>query len=91
MLKESKNIFSKYFLNCSDVTHLASDYLDKNGNATLTVKIRLHLLVCSCCRKFVKHLKITKEIVPQFFYHQQQEVNAESILTKVKEQQKHSP
>jgi hypothetical protein len=47
-------------LNCKQVATLASDYLD---NATpLKWQIRLHLLMCANCRRFIRHLKITREV-----------------------------
>jgi len=78
-------------LSCKDVTALASDYLDKNVGGTLPWKIRLHLVACRCCRKFVKHLQITKDVVPQFVEgYEQQEVDAETILMKIKAREKHA-
>jgi len=75
-------------LSCKDVTALSSDYLDKNLDGTLSWKIRLHLVACRCCRRFLKHLKITKEVVPQFAHgYEQQPVDAEIILQKIKSQE----
>jgi hypothetical protein len=71
-------------LSCKDVAYLASDYLDKNLDGTLPWKIRLHLVACHCCRRFVKHLKLTNEVVPQFVYRNRQEVDAEAVLKRIK-------
>jgi hypothetical protein len=71
-------------LSCKDVTYLASDYLDKNMSGTLPWKIRLHLVACRCCRPFVKHLKLTNEVVPQFVHRHSQEVDAEAVLKRIK-------
>jgi hypothetical protein len=71
-------------LSCKDVAYLASDYLDKNMGGTLPWKIRLHLVACKCCRSFVKHLQITKEVVPQFVDNGLSETDAEAILKKIK-------
>lgn len=72
-------------LSCKDVTYLASDYLDKNIGGTLPWKIRLHLVACRCCRRFVKHLKLTQAVVPQFVHNGMQDVDAETILKRIKE------
>jgi len=73
-------------LNCKDVTYLASDYLDNNAHGLLPWQIRMHLLACSCCRRFIRHLKITTKVVPQFVYQQQaQELNTEDVLRRIKE------
>jgi hypothetical protein len=47
-------------LNCKQVATLASDYLD--NDTPLKWQIRLHLLMCANCRRFIRHLKITKEV-----------------------------
>lgn len=72
-------------LSCKDVTYLASDYLDKNLGGTLPWKIRLHLVACRCCRRFVKHLQLTKDLVPQVADTHLPEVDAEAILKRIKE------
>jgi predicted anti-sigma-YlaC factor YlaD len=70
---------------CQEVATFASDYLDNHANGRLAFNIRMHLMLCANCRRFVKHLKLTKEVVPQFAHHnEQQSVDAEAILRKIK-------
>lgn len=47
-------------LSCKQVATIASDYLD--NNTPLKWQIRLHLLMCANCRRFVRHLKITQQV-----------------------------
>jgi hypothetical protein len=47
-------------LNCKQVATLASDYLD--NNTPLKWQMRLHLMMCGNCRRFVRHLKVTKKV-----------------------------
>ncbi len=49
-------------LSCKQVATLASQYLDKDTNTPLTWKIRVHLMMCANCRRFVRHLKITQAV-----------------------------
>ena len=52
-------------LSCKQVATVASDYLDNNNldiNTPLKWQIRLHLLMCANCRRFVRHLKITRQV-----------------------------
>ena len=74
-------------LSCKEVTQLASDYLDKNIEGTLTWQVRLHLVACKCCRRFMRHLKITTQVVPQFVYNHSQDENLdiEALLKRIKE------
>lgn len=49
-------------LKCKDVAFLASEYLDKNMDSSISLRMRLHLMMCANCRRFVKHLNITKTV-----------------------------
>jgi hypothetical protein len=71
-------------LTCRAVATRASDYLDKHVDGQLTVNIRIHLLLCTNCRRFVKHLRLTKDVVPQFLIGNADDVDAEAILKRIK-------
>lgn len=70
-------------LSCKQVATLASDYLDKNTNQRLHWKVRMHLLMCSHCRRFIKHLKITKQLTPKTQLLDDKDVDV--ILEKIKQ------
>ena len=72
-------------LTCQQVASLASDFLDQQADGKLTFKIRVHLMMCANCRRFVKHLRLTKDVVPQFIHSSYTEVDAEAILKRIKE------
>jgi len=72
-------------LTCQEVAILASDYLDKQIDGKLSLKIRLHLMMCANCRRFVKHLKLTTTVAPHFVYKNTTPVDAEAVLKKIKE------
>lgn len=46
-------------LNCSEVTSLASDYLDGALPRRTRLGIRFHLLMCWMCRRYLKQLDLT--------------------------------
>lgn len=71
-------------LSCKQVATLASDYLDKNTDSKLRWKIRVHLMMCANCRRFMRHLKITQQVAAGM-EQQPVEVDAEQILKRVKE------
>lgn len=55
-------------LSCKQVATIASEYLDNDyldNNTPLKWQIRLHLLMCANCRRFVRHLKITRQVSAQ--------------------------
>jgi predicted anti-sigma-YlaC factor YlaD len=72
-------------LTCQQVATLASDYLDQQADGKITFKIRVHLMMCANCRRFIKHLRLTKDVVPQFIDGKYPEVDAEGILKRIKE------
>lgn len=71
-------------LNCKQVATLASDYLDKNTNTGLNWKIRMHLMMCSHCRRFYRQLKITK-IVTRTVLSESSDDNVDELLQRIKE------
>lgn len=44
---------------CEKVAEQASDYLDQNMSFSKRLKMRLHLLMCSHCRNFVRQFELT--------------------------------
>lgn len=74
-------------LSCQQVAQVASDYLDNQTDGKLNVKIRLHLMMCANCRRFVKHLGLTKTLAPQVVRAHHTPVDAEAILRRIKERQ----
>ncbi|WP_368045303.1 zf-HC2 domain-containing protein [Gilvimarinus algae] len=49
-------------LKCRELAQLASEYLDGSGPKSLKWQIRLHLALCHNCRRFVRHLRTTREL-----------------------------
>lgn len=50
-------------LNCRDVAHEASDYIDDNLSWWRRLMFRLHLFICHNCRVFVSHVHTTREFI----------------------------
>ncbi len=67
-------------LSCKQVATVASDYLDKN--TPLKWQIRLHLLMCANCRRFVRHLKITQQVGAKLIIKETTE-DAEAVWKKL--------
>ncbi len=70
-------------LNCKQAATLASDYLDKNTTAELNWKIRLHLIMCSHCRRFYRQLKITNKVARSVLSEPSDE-NLDILLERIK-------
>ena len=70
-------------LKCKNVAHLASDYLDKNTEGTLALRIHLHLILCANCRRFVRHLRITNTVAAGLA-NMSDDIDAEEILKRGK-------
>lgn len=64
-------------LSCKQITLTASEYLD--GNAEFKWQMRLHLMMCANCRRFVKHLKITRKISSKLTLKEQNMCDAENV------------
>lgn len=75
-------------LNCKQVATQASDYLDNHVDGKLRWNIRMHLMMCSHCRRFIRHLRITRDLTGEAVRRDDiranKEVNAEVILKRIK-------
>jgi predicted anti-sigma-YlaC factor YlaD len=50
-------------LSCHDVTSLASDYLDSVLPRRARLGIRVHLLLCWMCRRYVRQIELTTKVL----------------------------
>jgi len=81
-------------LSCKKVAQRASDYLEANASTGLTWQVRLHLIMCSNCRRFVRHLSITKTVsasIAQPSLHTDPEPQWEKLHQRLKENPQHKP
>lgn len=52
-------------LKCRDVLALGSSYVDGAASSREKMALRMHLLICGHCRKFIRSLKLTRRTVEQ--------------------------
>lgn len=50
-------------LKCRDVAHQTSDYIDNTMSGWPRLRFRFHLLICFYCRRFVNHVRVTRDFV----------------------------
>ena len=51
-------------LSCKELAQKhASDYIDDNLTAREKLSVRLHLMMCSHCRRFIKKMRIAKALI----------------------------
>jgi predicted anti-sigma-YlaC factor YlaD len=48
-------------LTCRDVTESATDYMERKLSMRQSLRVRLHLLMCGFCRRYVRQLAATRE------------------------------
>lgn len=70
-------------LSCKDVANRASDYLDNQTNTNLRWQMRLHLMMCSHCRRFMRHLRLTRHLVNTTVQQEKNDVDTEAIYRRV--------
>lgn len=74
-------------LSCKQVAHLASQILDQDAKTSLKWQMRLHLLMCANCRRFVRHLRITQALVPKIVARaplEYSDTDAQLVLARIK-------
>lgn len=50
--------------NCKEVCEHADDYIDGPTPTLERVKLRLHLLMCKHCRRFLRHMRLVMGVAP---------------------------
>ena len=50
-------------LKCSEISHLASDFLDNNLDWKTYLSVKMHILICVHCRRFVRHLRTSIRMI----------------------------
>lgn len=50
-------------LSCKELTEQASDYLDKQLPLSKKLQLKMHLLLCHHCRRYLKQLRTTIHVV----------------------------
>jgi anti-sigma factor ChrR (cupin superfamily) len=50
-------------LSCRDVVTLATDYAEGRLSWQSRIQMRLHLLMCAFCRRYLKQMDLTKSLL----------------------------
>ena len=53
-------------MNCKQATHLISQSQDKSLGWRERIKLRLHLLICTGCSNYNKHMDFISKAMKQF-------------------------
>ncbi len=71
-------------LKCQDVTHKATDYVDRELSRTQALGILLHLLLCANCRLFMRYFRLSLQVfrVKRQLSKQQASQLAEQIIQR---------
>ena len=70
-------------LNCRDVAHEASDYIDHNLSWWRRLMFHLHLFICVKCRKFVSHVHITRDFLRKRGSLQASDADVQKVMTNI--------
>ncbi len=50
-------------LSCKELAEQASDYTDGNLGVFQRLNVKIHIMMCAHCQRFIQQLRITKELV----------------------------
>lgn len=53
-------------LSCRDVTEQANDFIDGNLTSWQAMKVRLHILICKYCRRFVGQMQTVRQLAREY-------------------------
>ena len=80
----------KMLPSCQEITEQASDYLDRDQSLWKRTAFRLHLLMCTYCRRHVKHLDLTVSALGRLEEEKDgngDRVDTQQILDLIRQQQ----
>ncbi len=75
-------------LKCNEVTHLASDYLDKNLSWKDSFSMKMHIAMCKHCRRFLYHLQLTIHSVQGMKEDLSSEEDIKQVLNNIPDKNK---
>ena len=70
-------------LKCNEVVRLASDYLDKDLGWKDSLSVKIHIIICKKCRRFIRHLSTTIKIVQNMKRELTKSAEVEHIVKRV--------
>ncbi|WP_339617176.1 hypothetical protein [uncultured Gilvimarinus sp.] len=75
-------------LSCRDVAKRASDYLDERDSpkGQPSLQIRLHLMLCSNCRRFVRHMHSARQLAALVQRGRERSEQGDEVLSHIKRQ-----
>lgn len=50
-------------LRCKDLHEMSEEYLDGNLSSGKKLSITLHIMICRHCRRYLKQLHLTREVI----------------------------
>ncbi|MGF1613718.1 MAG: anti-sigma factor family protein [Gammaproteobacteria bacterium] len=71
-------------LNCRQVTDRASDYLDQALPFGERLQMRLHLLLCHHCRRYLRQLRATVQALPGLADAEVSEGTVSQVMQRLK-------
>ncbi len=60
--------------NCKEIAELASENIDTPIKGSLWLKMKLHLMMCTVCRRYKKQMEITHETICELKHAESEEV-----------------
>lgn len=81
-------------LTCKQVSERASDDIDGGGSTWQRFQIRIHLMICSHCRRFRRHLIHSRDVassVARRLWSHSDPDNAAEILRRIEDEQGRNP
>ena len=56
----------KSTMTCKELSRLASQQLDQPLPLLTRLRMRLHFLICAWCRRYVKQVRLLREVAPKY-------------------------
>lgn len=75
-------------LSCKNIAEHAGDIHDRQLPLSRRLAVRLHLMLCNACRRFLKQYALAAEAGAEQLQSRQHDADPERILQAIEQQQK---
>jgi putative zinc finger protein len=68
-MKRLKSVWRLLNLSCREISHLASESLDRDLDLWERIALKSHLLYCTACRRFLQHIQFIRQALGKLELH----------------------
>jgi len=73
-------------LKCRDISELSSDYIDGTLPLHKRLQVRLHLFMCTHCRRYLQHFQTTVDLIAKLKNPKTSQQKIEAVMDRIQKE-----